>query len=64
MIGNARPTNENIAVRCGDIYHAIKESKSNKIDTIVIARKSSFINFLIIIVMIVVLCYFLLASNN
>ena len=64
IIGNAKPTNENIAERCGDTCHAKKESKSKKIDTMVTVRKSSFINFLIIIVMMIVLCYFLLASNS
>lgn len=62
IMGNAKPIKEKSAVLCGDTYHARKDIKSRKIDTMVTVKKSSFINFLIM----ALLCfsYFLLASNS
>lgn len=46
MIGNAIPIKEKKAVRSGEIYHAGKDSKSIRTDTMLTARKIVFNNFL------------------
>ncbi len=46
MIGKAIPIKEKKAVRSGEIYHAGKDSKSIRMDTMLTASKMAFNNFL------------------
>ena len=49
MTGNAMPIKEKKGVRSGDTYHAGKERKSRKMDTVVIRITIAFIIFLSIV---------------
>ena len=48
ITGNAMPMKEKNAVRNGDIYQAGKDSRSKKMDKIVIVRTIAFVSFCII----------------
>ena len=50
IIGNAIPIKEKNGVRRGDIYHAGKDSKSNRMDVMLIRIKIAFNNFLNIVI--------------